>query len=166
MQPLNVRPSPRRWRDAARILCVKRNELLSERIDRLVKATRRYSSEREFLRAAGVSEGYLSQFRAREQRNRDASFNTTQATAMAAELGVSVEDLLGTAPLHDTGERYPGLARAIVAARMLNYSEAAIAAVSKETPDVDPGARYWFHRIEAEDDALLRPATAGRRFSP
>lgn len=134
-------------------------EKLSDRITRLWRSTGRYSSEREFLRRCKISEGYLTQFRAREKTVPGASFHSTQASRMAAELGVTVADLLGTSRLHGApgGDRHPSRTAAIGAARLLGYPESAIESVLADDPERDPGPLYWFRRIEAAGAAIALP---------
>jgi hypothetical protein len=130
-------------------------ESLADRIDRLWKDTGRYTSERHFLRKCHISEGYLAQFRSRLAKAGKAEIASDKAVAMASELGISVDDLLGAHPLHLPDDEYPERAAAVGAARLLRYPESAIMSVANETHPHDPGVGYWFRRIEAA--AAARP---------
>lgn len=136
-------------------------ESLADRIDRLWRATDRYTSERHFLRQCRISEGYLSQLRNRLEKQGKAELATDKAIAMAGELGLRVEELLGAHPLHLSDDEYPDRAAAVGAARLLRYPESAIMSVAHETPSQDPGVGYWFHRIEAA--AAARPIDTASR---
>ena len=142
-------------------------ETLTERIDRLWRATGRYTSERDFLRRCHVSQGYLSQLKSRLEKNAEATVELEPAVKMARELGISIEDLCGYNPLHVTDDRYPTRGRAVLAARLLNYPESVIAAVMAESPPTDPGARYWYRRIDAAEEAaragVIGPSEPPRR---
>jgi len=140
---------------------VRSTETLYERITRLWRATGRFTSERHFLRECGVSQSYLSEFKLRLEGDPNAGLGSQIAADMAGELGISIEDLLGKPPLHESDDTYPSRSAAVGAARLLQYPESAIAEVMAETPGHDPGPRYWIRRIEAASEA--KPPSDERR---
>jgi transcriptional regulator with XRE-family HTH domain len=137
-------------------------ESVLDRINRLIaEAVRsgRFRSRNDFLEKAGISTGYLAEFRGRTKKNPGASLTPAMARTLATALGVPVSELLGEpapeAPLVDV---YEERAWAVKAARALQYPEAAIQLVLMENPGRDPGRMYWFRRIEAEAERI-RPAS-------
>lgn len=123
---------------------------LERLIDEAVRAGR-FNSRAAFLKEARMSSGYLAEFRERLKRNPNSSMKLETARACAQLLGTSVSAFTGDEteepPVLDI---YPGRAWAINAARSLKLPEAAIQLVLKERPADDPGALFWFRRIEAE----------------
>lgn len=131
---------------------------LERLIDEAVRAGR-FSSRTAFQKAAGMSSGYLSEFKRRIAENPRATLKADTAERCAALLAVPVAALINPEqdeepPLVD---KFPGRAFAIHAARNLQFPEAAIQLVLKEDPGRDPGRMYWFRRIEAETERI-RPA--------
>jgi hypothetical protein len=137
-------------------------ENILERIERLIdEAVRaeRFRSRAEFLELAGKSTGYLGEFRQRIEKDRGATITAVTAKRFAELLGVPVASIIhpeqdDAPPLVD---KYHERAWGIMAARNLQFPEAAIQLVLKEDPGRDPGRMYWFRRIEAEAERL-RPA--------
>jgi transcriptional regulator with XRE-family HTH domain len=126
-----------------------------ERITELRKQRGINESDRGFCRRIGISESYLSQLKVEVKRNPGRSLDVGTAALIAAELGVTVEELLyGSADSHDAADPYPSRADAISAARTLQLPPEAIAAAYELTPKVDPGRRWWFDMIEAAEARL------------
>lgn len=138
------------------------SETILTRIDRLIaEAVRagRYRSPADFLDQAGLSSGYLAEFRGRLEENPAATLRADTLAKIARGLGVTVSTITSR---EDTGprvlDRFEGRAYAVDAARALGLPEAAIQLVLREDPGRDPGRMYWFRRIEAEAERV-RPAT-------
>jgi hypothetical protein len=146
-------------------------EILAHRIRRLVQeaiAAGLYRNEAEVAAAAGRSPQWLANFISRAEQDPDATFRQDTAEGLARALGISVAQLTGDGDEgHDSTlpvDVYPARARAVRAARDLQFPEAAIQLVIREKRDDDPPAIYWFRRIEAESERL-RPSSdlPGRR---
>jgi hypothetical protein len=133
------------------------------RIRRLVAEAVRagqYPSAAAVMKKAGLSRSYLSERQSAQRDDAEASVGSDAARGIAAALGMTVGELLGTEepgepPLVDV---YPGRAWAIKAARDLELPEAAIQAVLRQDPGHDLPRIAWFKRIEAETESL-RPAS-------
>ena len=132
-----------------------------DRLERLInEAVRagRFNSAADFLVQAGLSSGYLAEFRSRLEKNPKASMKLETARVCAGLLGTSISAFTGEdgddPPVIDV---YPGRAWAISAARALKFPEAAIQLILKERPREDPGRMYWFRRLESEAERV-RPA--------
>src|SRR5688572_4590555 len=141
-------------------------ETVLERIRRQVAIAIRagkFETEAQFLRAAGIkSDGFFGELEKRTRENPSATMRADTAAKIASVLGISVDDLMGSGapdepPLVDV---YPNRAWAVKSARDMDLPEAAIQLVLKYDPGRDLQKLAWFHRIEAEADAL-RP-TSGR----
>jgi transcriptional regulator with XRE-family HTH domain len=147
-------------------------ETVYARIERLLRAR---NAERKKLGLSklnmnqlsllGGSRGMLAQLKSRTvHETEQATLKAQQAAPIAAELGVTVEYLLGTESgkaLSD--ERYPSRNAAIEAARALKIDERAIEKALLHEPETgsDPGTRYWFRLIESFELALSsRPASS------
>lgn len=160
---LNARPATF-LSDARGTICGVADEELVVRIRRLiaerVKAGQ-FDSERQALKAAGISGSWLANRLHDVRSGSSPSVKESTLRKLAALLGITLEDLVGVpsaedAPLVDI---YPGRAWAIVAARALQLPEAAVQVVLREDPGHDPGRLYWFRRIESEAERL-RPITS------
>lgn len=136
---------------------------LVDRLERLIDAAvsaTRFESRADFLEQAGVSTGYLGNFRKRVEKNPEATLTAKNAAQFAKLLRMTTGQLLtaitGDEPPVD--DPYPGRAVAMSAARALKFPEVAIQATLLEDPGSDPGPLYWFRRIESETERL-RPAS-------
>lgn len=131
------------------------------RIEQLVdEAVRggRFNSQRDFALKAGLSGSYFAENRKRREAGKKPTTLTVDTLLKISELlGVPIGDLVDQAPKGSTGDKYPGRARAVVAARNLGLPEAAIQVVLDEDPGRDPGVMYWFRRMESEAERV-RPA--------
>lgn len=160
-QPLNMRPATFISGPRSNIGLV--TEQLVVRIRRLIEervASGQFESERQALKAAGISGSWLAERIHQVNAGKTPSVKENTLRKLAALLGLTLEGLVGDiiedAPLVDV---YPGRAWAIVAARALQLPEAAVQVVLRETPGHDPGRLYWFRRIESEAERL-RPVTS------
>lgn len=160
---LNTRP-PSFISDARGNIGAVADEQLVERIRRLIQErvdTGQFESERQALKAAGLSTSWLAN-RLHQLRNGAVpSVKESTLRKLAALLGITLEELIGVPAAEDAPlvDLYPGRAWAIVAARALQLPEAAIQVVLREDPGHDPGRLYWFRRIESEAERL-RPIPA------
>jgi hypothetical protein len=125
--------------------------------DRIILAMRargRTESERQFCARLGLSQSYLSQLRDRCLKDPGRTIAADVAARIAGELGMTVEELMGSDAQPANEERYPSRSDAVAAARALRYSSAAIDAAYLDDPGWDPGRLWWFRRIEAEESRL------------
>jgi len=138
------------------------NETFLDRLEQLIdEAVRagRFTSPTDFILKAGLTSGYLGEFRTKRPKG---GVQASTAKEFARMLGISVASLLDPSsdeepPVVDI---YPGRAWAIGAARNLQLPEAAIQLVLKEDPGADLGRMYWFRRIESEAERVA-PASQG-----
>lgn len=139
-------------------------EILAHRVRRLVQEaidSGRYASEKEVALSAGLSPQWLANLVNRAGSNPEATIRQDTAEKLAGALGITVAELTGSAAAEDPAlpvDIYPARARAVVAARKLDFPEAAIQVVLREKRNDDPPAIYWFRRIEAEAERI-RPAS-------
>ena len=144
-------------------------EILAHRVRRLVQEAIKsglYASEKEMALAAGLSPQWLANFISRAERDSRATFRQSTAEALARALGISLAQLVGDASEEDSAlpvDIYPARARAVDAARKLDFPAAAIQVVLREKRDDDPPAIYWFRRIEAEAERIRPSADLPRR---
>jgi len=160
-QPLNGRPGaflsgPRHTIESvAEQLVVRIRRLIEERV-----AAGQFESERKALIAAGISGSWLAEKIFQVNAGKEPGVTEKTLRRLSTLLGITLEELIGEvdeeAPLVDI---YPGRAWAIVAARALQFPEAAIQIVLREDPGHDPGRLYWFRRIESEVERV-RPVPA------
>lgn len=125
--------------------------LIAERIE-----AGKFKSESEVIELAEMSSGWLSEKRSKASEGKTPGINGATARRLAAVLDISVSELLGEEPAPPDDDEDPERSWAVCAARMLQYSEAAIRLVQTEPPG--QSRLYWFMRIEAEA-ARLRPAS-------
>lgn len=137
---------------------VKTESTLS-RIRRLWKS-RGFTSERAFLRACRLSEGYIANLRSREQGGGEVTITLDAAVKMARVLGVHAEQLATDDYIGgDREDPYPERYWAIEAARFIGLPEAAMRSVANDRPPHDLSRQAWFKRIEAAAQELAdRPS--------
>lgn len=144
-------------------------EILAHRIRRLVQeaiAAGRFRNEAEASEAAGRSAQWLSEFIIRAEQDPKATFRQDTAEGLARALGITIAELVGSQGPDDPTmpvDIYPARARAIDAARRLDFPEAAIQLVLREQRNDDPPAIYWFRRIEAEAERMRPSSDLPRR---
>lgn len=139
----------------------KRHHLTAyERIVTAMRKRGRTDSARAFCKAIGLSPTYLSQLKARCERNPDATIGSDEAQRMALELGAPIEELLGTSTPSVEGDEYPTRPDAVAAARALKFPQQAIDSIYLEHPPTDPGRLWWFRRIEAESSRFSEESLA------
>lgn len=89
------------------------------------------------------------------------SMESRTLAALASVANVSLEWLAtgSFGPSIPEDSRYPSRPRAIAAAHLVGYSEAAIASVAAiDNLPSDPGVRYWLALLEAKDLEHVEPA--------
>ncbi len=127
---------------------------LKERVQEILEM--RQWSARRLCREAELDESHVGALLA----DRMSDFTTETANAIARAAGVSLHWLVtgqGEREPYETNARpeavYPSRTAAAEAARKLGISEDAIRRVlaSEEQHDRDPGPRYWFAKMQAED---------------
>ena len=139
------------------------SETLAQRVRRLVQEaikSGRYATEADAAAAAGRSPQWLANFIIRAEEDPSATMRQDTAEGLARALGISVAELVGAEAADDATlpvDIYPARARAVRAAKDLGFPEAAIQVVLREQRNDEPGALYWFRRIEAEAERI-RPA--------
>lgn len=137
-------------------------ESVVQRIDRLIAAAiarGEHRSAAQVLIAAGLSSGWLSELRQRVERDPGATITAATASALAAALRVGAAEIYGEEPPPPDNDVFPERSWAVLSARILHYSEAAIGRVRAEPGQTDWTRLYWFRRIETETERL--PPAAG-----
>lgn len=136
---------------------------IAQTIDRLWRRSNRWPSERAFLRAADVSEKYLSQLRARLRQNPDATIQLDIAEKLCRTLGVrSLKEAS-----EDSGVRQNPLpvTHRILAIDTLVQSGEDVADITEAanliapTDGSDPDVLWWVDSIRL---AMARRRTARR----
>ncbi len=137
-----------------------------DRLERLIDEavrSRRFPSTAAVLRSAGVTTGYLSEFRKRIGKDPKADMTSQTIARFARALGVSAAEITGgeDEPEPPLVDKYSERAWSITAARALKLPEAAIQVVLAEDPGGTPSRMYWFRRIETEAERLKPSAESG-----
>jgi transcriptional regulator with XRE-family HTH domain len=132
------------------------------RVRRLVLeacAAGQFEDEKRVMEAAGLSPSYLAQRVHDLKKSGKADMGFRALVGIAGALGVSVSALIGDDPEPELVDVHAGRAHAVKAARSFKLPDAAIQVVMRDDRPDDPGALYWFRRIEAEAERL-RPVSS------
>lgn len=148
----------------ARVADVTGDRGLGERLAIALK--RRGMSQGQLEAAAGLGDSYVSKLLQGKRPN--VGFQTLEDISIALKvnylwLAFGVGPMEGNAPTRTIhyDERYPNLTDAVIAARALKYSEAAIArARDRALSGDDPPPALWFKRIEVAEDEVRREELA------
>jgi transcriptional regulator with XRE-family HTH domain len=122
-------------------------------------AAGQFEDEKRVMEAAGLSPSYLAQRVHDLKKSGKADMGFRALVGIAGALGVSVSALIGDEPEPELVDVHPGRAHAVKAARSFKLPDAAIQLVMRDDRPDDPGALYWFRRIEAEAERL-RPVSS------
>jgi transcriptional regulator with XRE-family HTH domain len=138
------------------------SEHIIQRVRRLVLEAceiGQFEDEKRVMEAAGLSPSYLAQRVHDLKKTGKADMGFRALAGIAKALGISVAALIGEEPDPELVDLHAGRAVAVKAARSFRLPDAAIQVVLRDDRPDDPGAVYWFRRIEAEAERL-RPVSS------